>query len=98
MTHDHPHLSLPKDRIRILLLEGINDSAVQLILNAGYTSVTRLTKALDGAELAEALKGVHILGIRSRTQMDKAAFAAAERLVAVGCFSVGTNQVDLDAA
>ncbi|MDB5509029.1 MAG: D-isomer specific 2-hydroxyacid dehydrogenase NAD-binding [Hyphomicrobiales bacterium] len=98
MTHDHPHLSLSKDRIRILLLEGINDSAVQLILNAGYTSVTRLTKALDGAELAEALKGVHILGIRSRTQMDEAAFAAAERLIAVGCFSVGTNQVDLDAA
>ncbi|MDO9442336.1 MAG: phosphoglycerate dehydrogenase [Beijerinckiaceae bacterium] len=98
MTHDSPQLSLSKDRIRILLLEGINDSAVQMIVGAGYSSVTRLTKALDGAELAEALKGVHILGIRSRTQLDEAAFAAAERLIAVGCFSVGTNQVDLDAA
>ncbi|MDB5597785.1 MAG: phosphoglycerate dehydrogenase [Hyphomicrobiales bacterium] len=98
MTDDTPHLSLAKEKIKILLLEGINDSAVELIVNAGYTSVTRLTKALDGAELAEAIKGVHILGIRSRTQLDEAAFAAAERLLAVGCFSVGTNQVDLDAA
>lgn len=98
MTDATPHLSLAKDKIRILLLEGINDSAVELIVNAGYTSVTRLTKALDGAELAEAIRHVHILGIRSRTQLDEAAFAAAERLVAVGCFSVGTNQVDLDAA
>ena len=98
MTDDTPQLSLSKDRIKILLLEGINDSAVDLIKSAGYTSVTRLTKALDGAELAEAVRGVHILGIRSRTHLDEAAFAAAERLIAVGCFSVGTNQVELDAA
>ncbi|MGX7704284.1 phosphoglycerate dehydrogenase [Methylobacterium sp. Gmos1] len=91
-------LSLPKDKIRILLLEGINDSAVSLLEASGYVTVTRLAKALDPADLHQALKGVHILGIRSRTQLDEAAFEAADRLMAVGCFSVGTNQVDLDAA
>ncbi|AWN48203.1 phosphoglycerate dehydrogenase [Methylobacterium terrae] len=91
-------LSLPKDKIRVLLLEGINDSAVSLLEASGYVTVTRLAKALDPADLHQALKGVHILGIRSRTQLDEAAFEAADRLMAVGCFSVGTNQVDLDAA
>ncbi|GJD52339.1 D-3-phosphoglycerate dehydrogenase [Methylobacterium crusticola] len=90
-------LSLPKDKIRVLLLEGINDSAVSLLEAAGYVTVTRLAKALAPADLHEALKGIHILGIRSRTQLDEAAFAAADRLMAVGCFSVGTNQVDLPA-
>ncbi|WP_018260031.1 phosphoglycerate dehydrogenase [Methylobacterium sp. WSM2598] len=91
-------LSLPKDRIRVLLLEGINDSAVSLLNAAGYTNVTRLAKALDPADLREALRGTHLLGIRSRTQLDEGAFEAADRLIAVGCFSVGTNQVDLQAA
>ncbi|WP_407522398.1 phosphoglycerate dehydrogenase [Methylobacterium oryzisoli] len=91
-------LSLPKDKIRVLLLEGINDSAVALLNAAGYTNVTRLAKALPPADLREALRGTHILGIRSRTQLDEAALEAADRLIAVGCFSVGTNQVDLAAA
>ena len=91
-------LSLPKDKIRILLLEGINDSAVALMQASGYTNLTRLPKALDREALHEALQGVHMVGIRSRTQMDAAAFEAADRLLAVGCFSVGTNQVDLEAA
>lgn len=91
-------LSKPRETIKILLLEGVNDSAVDLMTNAGYTNVTRLKTALDGAELVAALEGVHILGIRSRTHLTEAVFAAAPRLVAVGCFSVGTNQVDLDAA
>ncbi len=93
-----PKLSLPKDRIRILLLEGISDTAAQALHDAGYRSVTRMAKALDGEALHDALRGVHLLGIRSRTQLDTAAFAAADRLIAVGCFSVGTNQVDLQAA
>ena len=91
-------LSLPKDRIRVLLLEGINDSAVSLMQAAGYTNLVRLPKALDREALHAALRGVHILGIRSRTQLDAAALNAADRLLAVGCFSVGTNQVDLEAA
>jgi len=91
-------LSLAKDKIRVLLLEGVNDSAVELVTGAGYTNVTRLPKALDGAALKEALHGVHLLGIRSRTQITPQVLEAADRLIAIGCFSVGTNQVDLNAA
>ena len=93
-----PRFSLAKDKVRVLLLEGISESAAALFGQAGYSNVTRLPKALDGAALKEALDGVHILGIRSRTQMTGAMFEAADRLMAVGCFSVGTNQVDLGAA
>ncbi len=92
-----PQLSLAKDKIKVLLLEGVNDSAVQLMQDAGYTNITRLAKALDGDALKEAIKGVHILGIRSRTHITAGVLEAADRLIAIGCFSVGTNQVDLDA-
>lgn len=98
MTEQIDRLSFPKDRIRVLLLEGINDSAVAILQNAGYTNLTRLPKALDEAQLVEAIAKTHVLGIRSRTQLTGTALAAAQRLFAVGCFSVGTNQVDLDAA
>ena len=98
MQGHNQQLSLSKDKIRILLLEGINDSAVELITGSGYSSTTRLMKALDGAELDEAIRNTHIIGIRSRTQLTEEVFAKAEKLIAVGCFSVGTNQVDLDAA
>ena len=91
-------LSLSKDRIRVLLLEGVNDSAVDLLVQAGYSNMTRLPKALDGEALRDAVRGVHLLGIRSRTELTGEVFAAADRLVAVGCFSVGVNQVDLEAA
>jgi D-3-phosphoglycerate dehydrogenase len=91
-------LSLPKEKIRVLLLEGVNDSAVDLMRAAGYSNLTYLKAALDEDELLEALQGVHLLGIRSRTQLTRQTFAAADRLIAVGCFSVGTNQVDLEAA
>ncbi len=91
-------LSFPKDKIKVLLLEGIHESAVALFKAAGYTNVTRLTKALDGEALREALQGVHIVGIRSRTKLTEEVFAAADRLIAVGCFSVGTNQVNLNSA
>ncbi|NOG69202.1 phosphoglycerate dehydrogenase [Roseicella sp. DB1501] len=89
-------ISLPKERIRVLLLEGVSESAVELLAAAGYENVTRLTKALDGPALAEALHGVHMLGIRSRTQLKGEALAAADRLITVGCFCIGTNQVDLE--
>src|SRR5258708_30901654 len=65
---------------------------------AGYSSVTRLSKALDGEALKQAIKGVHLLGIRSRTQITADILEAADRLIAIGCFSVGTNQVDVDAS
>lgn len=91
-------LSLPKDKIKILLLEGVHQSAVDLFHAAGYENVTRLTKALDGEALREALHGVHIVGIRSRTKLKDEVFEAADRLIAVGCFCIGTNQVDLNSA
>ncbi|HMM92357.1 MAG TPA: phosphoglycerate dehydrogenase, partial [Bradyrhizobium sp.] len=92
-----PQLSLAKDKIRVLLLEGVNDSAAEMIGAAGYSNMTRLSRALEGDALKEAIKGVHLLGIRSRTQITTDVLEAADRLIAVGCFSVGTNQVDLEA-
>ena len=91
-------LSLPKDKIRILLLEGVSDSAVERLADAGYTSVKRESKALDGAALLKAVKGVHVLGIRSRTQVTQEVLEAADRLFAIGCFCIGTNQVALHEA
>lgn len=88
-------LSRPKHQIRWLLLEGISPTAPALLEQAGYTNVTQLKTALDREALIEALQGVHIVGIRSRTQIDEAILQEAGTLVAVGCFSVGTNQVDL---
>ena len=93
-----PQFSLAKDRIKVLLLEGVNDSAVELMQAAGYSSIVRLPKALEADALSEAIKGVHMIGIRSRTQLDAGALGAADRLFAIGCFNVGTNQVDIDAA
>lgn len=91
------HLSRPKDKIKILLLEGISDTAVAAFKTAGYGNVDRRMKALEGAELREALKGVSMVGIRSRTQLKAAALDNMRSIIAVGCFSVGTNQVDLEA-
>ncbi len=91
-------LSLSKDKIRILLLEGVHENAVSLLRRAGYAQIDRQPKALDGSALIDAVHGVHILGIRSRTQLTAEVFAAANRLIVVGCFSVGTNQVELAAA
>ncbi|MCH9809463.1 MAG: phosphoglycerate dehydrogenase [Alphaproteobacteria bacterium] len=90
--------SLPKDRIKILLLEGISDTAAKALADQGYKNVARLTGALDGAELIDKLQDVRILGIRSRTQVTADVLRACDRLIAVGCFSVGTNQIDLAAA
>jgi D-3-phosphoglycerate dehydrogenase len=98
MTLASERLSLSKDRIKVLLLEGINDSAAELMVQAGYTNMIRLPKALDAGALLAAVEDVHVLGIRSHTQLTDPVFARARRLIAVGCFSVGTNQVDLQAA
>ena len=95
---DAPALSLAKDKIRVLLLEGVNDSALERFAQAGYSNLERLPKALDGQALLDAVKGVHVLGIRSRTHITPKVLEAADRLIAIGCFSVGTNQVDLEAA
>jgi D-3-phosphoglycerate dehydrogenase / 2-oxoglutarate reductase len=92
------NVSSSKASIRTLLLEGVNDSAVELFVSSEFSNIERLPRALDADELLQAIKGVDLLGIRSRTRLTDEALAGADRLVAVGCFSVGTNQVDLDAA
>jgi D-3-phosphoglycerate dehydrogenase len=89
---------LQKDKIKVLLLEGISDTAVSTLRVSGYVNVERLGKALDAAALQTALRGVHLLGIRSRTQITDDVMEMADSLIAIGCFSVGTNQVNLVAA
>jgi D-3-phosphoglycerate dehydrogenase len=89
--------SLDKSKIKFLLLEGIHPSALK-VLHDGLHHVEALTGALDGEELKRKIADVHFVGIRSRTQLTADVFAAAQKLVAVGCFCIGTNQVDLNAA
>ena len=89
--------SLPKEKIKILLLEGISETAVAVLRSAGYTQIDRRAKALDGSALRAALEGVRMLGIRSRTQITAGAIDGNRSVVAIGCFSVGTNQIDLAA-
>ncbi len=91
-------LSLSKDKIRFLLLEGIHEAAVEALAEQGYRNVERLAHSLEDAALLEALQNVHFLGIRSRTQVTRAALAGSPRLNAIGCFCIGTNQVDVEAA
>jgi D-3-phosphoglycerate dehydrogenase len=87
--------SLEKNKIRFLLLEGVHPSAVEALNAAGYHNIEQHAKALPPEELKAALAGAHFLGIRSRTQLTDDILDAAPRLVAIGCFCIGTNQVDL---
>ncbi len=91
-------VSLAKDRIQILLLEGVHESAVEVFQQQGYDNIEYVKTSLSEDELCERIKDVHFLGIRSRTQLTAKVFAAANKLNAVGCFCIGTNQVDLAAA
>jgi len=90
--------SLDKKKIRFLLLEGVHPSAVESLHKNGYHVIEQHKKALPTEELKAALKGVHFLGIRSRTQLTDEVLEHADRLTAIGCFCIGTNQVDLEAA
>ncbi|MGE5106737.1 MAG: phosphoglycerate dehydrogenase [Sphingobacteriales bacterium] len=90
--------SYPKEKINILLLENISDTAVQNFKKAGYTSVRKIGGALSEEELMKAVKDVHLLGIRSKTQITKNILDAAAKLQAIGCFCIGVNQVDLKTA
>lgn len=90
--------SLNKNKIRVLLLEGIHASAISAFHEMGYTNVEYLKTALDGDELEQQIKDTHIIGIRSRTQLTPDILQKAKKLFAIGCFSIGTNQVDLNAA
>ncbi|HVN59306.1 MAG TPA: phosphoglycerate dehydrogenase [Bacteroidales bacterium] len=86
--------SLDKSKIRVLLLENIHENAARYFKENGYSNVECLKEALSGEELEEKLKHTHIIGIRSRTELRKEIIEKAPKLIAVGCFSIGTNQVD----
>ncbi|MBA1248308.1 MULTISPECIES: phosphoglycerate dehydrogenase [Pseudomonas] len=90
--------SLDKSKIRFLLLEGVHQSAVDTLKAAGYSNIEYISKALPEAELKEKIADAHFVGIRSRTQLTEEVFDCAKKLIAVGCFCIGTNQVDLNAA
>ena len=93
-----PSLSLEKSKIKILLLEGVDPSAVDALNKAGYTNVEYQKKALDGQELLDAIENVHFIGIRSRTHLTAEVLQHAKKLIGIGCYCIGTNQVDLEAA
>ncbi len=92
-----PPTSFPKDKIKVLLLEGIHASATELFAKETF-QVESIKGALKPEELRERIADVHLLGIRSKTHVDAASLAAAKKLLALGCFCIGTNQVDLEAA
>ena len=87
-------VSFPKDKIRIVLLEGIHSSAVEIFEGAGYRAEV-LPGAASELELKKILENCHILGIRSKTQITSKVLSAATNLLSIGCFCIGTNQVDL---
>ncbi|MDP9499866.1 phosphoglycerate dehydrogenase [Bisgaard Taxon 45] len=91
-------VSLDKSKIKFLLLEGVHQTALEVLQNAGYTNIEYHKKALDDEELKEAIKDAHFVGIRSRTFLTEDILVHAQKLIAIGCFCIGTNQVDLNAA
>ncbi len=95
---DKNKTSYPKEKINVLFLENISDVAVKYFNAAGYSSVKKLTGALSEEQLIKEIKNVHLLGIRSKTQITAKVLAAAEKLQAIGCFCIGVNQVDLKTA
>ena len=90
--------SLDKSKIKFLLLEGVHQTAVDTLKAAGYTNIDYHTGALPEEQLKEAIAEAHFIGVRSRTQLTADVLQHANKLVAIGCFCIGTNQVDLDTA
>jgi D-3-phosphoglycerate dehydrogenase len=93
-----PMTSYPKEKIRVVLLEDIHPAASAAFRKAGYQQIERLKRSANGEELLGIVREAHILGIRSKTQLEASVLAEAGKLMAVGCFCIGTNQVDLSAA
>ena len=90
--------SYPKEKINILFLENISEAAAEQFTATGYSSVKKIKGAISEADLIKEIKNIHILGIRSKTQITAAVLQAASKLQAIGCFCIGVNQVDVDAA
>ena len=96
--NERKNTSYPKEKINVLFLENISDSAVRRFKEAGYSSVRKLGGAMSESDLIREIKDVHLLGIRSKTQITAKVLEAAPKLQAIGCFCIGTNQVDLKTA
>tara|TARA_R110002167_G_scaffold291496_1_gene496297 strand:- start:107 stop:1336 length:1230 start_codon:yes stop_codon:yes gene_type:complete len=92
------HNSLAKDKIKILLLEGVHQSALEELKIKGYSNIEYIKTSLSEADLIKKIADVHFIGIRSRTDLNKTVLSHAKKLVAIGCFCIGTNQVDKNAA
>jgi D-3-phosphoglycerate dehydrogenase len=90
--------SLAKDKIKILLLEGVHQSALDELTAKGYSNIEYIKTSLSESDLIEKISNVHFIGIRSRTQLNAKVLSHAKKLVAIGCFCIGTNQVDTVAA
>ncbi len=90
--------SYPKEKINILFLENISKTAANRFIDAGYTSVKRLPGAMSESELIKEIKNVHLLGIRSKSKITAEVLKNAKKLQAIGCFCIGTNQVNMKAA
>ena len=90
--------SYPKDKIKILMLENISDAAIKVFKDAGYADIKKISGALSEDQLINEIKHVHMVGIRSKTQITEKVLQHAEKLQAIGCFCIGTNQVNLQAA
>ncbi|MEM7017448.1 MAG: phosphoglycerate dehydrogenase [Pseudomonadota bacterium] len=91
-------VSFDRSKIRILLAEGVHSNAEELFRTSGYDNLTLHAGALEGDELADAVREFHMIGIRSRSQLTEQVLEQSQRLMAIGCFCIGTNQVNLDAA
>ena len=90
--------SLAKDKIKILLLEGVHQSALEELTAKGYSNIEYIKTSLNESDLIEKIADAHFIGIRSRTQLTAEVLSHAKKLVAIGCFCIGTNQVDTVAA
>jgi D-3-phosphoglycerate dehydrogenase len=90
--------SLDKSKLRFLLLEGVHQNAIDVLSRNGYTNIDYMRTALDEDTLTEKIRNVHFVGIRSRTKINENVLQAADKLIAIGCFCIGTNQVNLRAA
>src|SRR6476620_6913575 len=91
LSMSHTQTSHPRNKINILLLENISEAAAEQLRSAGYSNVSRVGGALSQSELIKAIKGVHLLGIRSKTQLNAKVIDAADKLLACACFGIGVN-------
>ncbi|MDP3583126.1 MAG: phosphoglycerate dehydrogenase, partial [Ignavibacteria bacterium] len=98
MKQETKTYSLAKEKIKVLLLEGMHENALELFNQNDYTNVEYIKSSLEGEELIEKIKDAHLIGIRSKTHLTEEILEHAKKLIAIGCYSIGTNQVDLQAA